>query len=235
MKPSKDQRSDRRQQQKALRRRDILEAGFEVFTTQGFSATRLDDVALRAGVGKGTIYLYFASKEVLFEEVVRENLFPFREEAEARVRSYPGSAADLLALHLRYVYGRLADPKIPPLMALVIGEGHRFPQLTDFFYRELTSRSQANMGSIIRRGVESGEFRRTRLEDFVQIMVAPILIGVLWKLHYGSVAPLDLEAYAETHIDLLLHGLASADPGATGGTRDRQQGLSGLTRREPGQ
>ena len=91
----------KREQQKEARRKAILEAAFQAFTAQGFTATRLDDVAERAGTGKGTIYLYFSSKEALFEEVVRENLFPGRDLAESKLAEFQGSATEMLTMHLR--------------------------------------------------------------------------------------------------------------------------------------
>lgn len=197
----------RRKQQKEARRRDILEAGFQVFAAQGFTATRLDEVAERAGVGKGTIYLYFESKEALFEEVVRENVFPGRDEAEHRVSEFKGCAADLLASHLHYVYSRMDNEKMPALVALVMGESHRFPHVSEFFFREVISRTQENMRRIVERGIASGEFRRTDALRFTQLLVAPVLIGAVWKLQYQAVAPLDMEAYARAHIDLVLNGL----------------------------
>lgn len=205
----------RREQQKEARRRDILEAGFEVFTAQGFSATRLDDVAARAGVGKGTIYLYFDSKEALFEEVVRVHLFPSRDAAEQQVREFRGSAAELLGAHLHYVYSQLADARIAPLVAMVIGEGTRFPRLTEFFFHELASRTQDTLRGIIEKGVASGEFRATDIVSFTQILVAPAVIGALWKLQFAALAPMDLDAYARAHVDLVLDGLRAQPPGSS--------------------
>lgn len=207
MNASTDSPPGTREQRKEARRREILEAAFQAFTAQGFTATRLDEVAERAGVGKGTLYLYFESKEALFEEVVRVHLFPARDEAEHQISKFRGSASELLAAHLHYVYSQLADEKIPPLVAMVIGEGNRFPGLTEFFFREMVSRTQDNMRRIIEKGVASGEFRRTDLEAFAQILVAPVIIGALWKLQFGAISPLDLEAYARAHVDLVLNGL----------------------------
>ena len=207
MSAKQDQAASRREQQKEMRRQEILEAGFRAFTAQGFTATRLEDVAMMAGVGKGTIYLYFASKEALFEEVVRVNLFPTRDEAEQRVAEFEGSASELLESHLHYVYSRLANDKIPPLIAMVIGESSRFPQLTDFLFRELVSRTRQNMRRIIERGVTSGEFRATDIDKFTQILVAPVLIGALWKLQFEKVDPIDVQQFASAHVDLVLHGL----------------------------
>lgn len=211
MKPKQEQAVSRREQQKETRRREILEAGFRAFTTQGFTATRLEDVAMMAGVGKGTIYLYFDSKEALFEEVVRVNLFPTRDEAEQRVAEFEGPAAELLATHLQYVYSRLADDKIPPLIAMVIGEGNRFPQLTDFLFRELVSRTRQNMRRIIERGVASGEFRVTDIDKYTQILVAPVLISALWKLQFEKIDPIDIQDFARAHVDLVLNGLKRQD------------------------
>ena len=203
----KDKVSSKREQQKEARRRAIIEAGLQAFTAQGFTATRLDDVAVRAGIGKGTIYLYFDSKEALFEEVVRENLFPAQEELESLVAQFEGSATELLTTHLRYFYAGLADDKIPPLIAMVLGEGNRFPALTEFFFREMVSGNQDIMRSIIEKGVANGEFRPTDIGRFSQILIAPVLISAIWKLQFESFAPIDLQSFAETHIDLVLNGL----------------------------
>lgn len=207
MKAKHTSTATKRELQKEARRKEILEAGFDVFKEHGFTAARLDDVAEKAGIGKGTIYLYFDGKEALFEEVVRENLFPARDEAENLVAGFRGSASELLERHLKHIYSYMAGEKIPYLVAMVIGEVNRFPSLAEFFFHEMVSRNQEMMRTIIARGEASGEFRRTDVKQFCQILVAPILISAIWKLQFEHLEPLQMEAYADAHIDLILNGL----------------------------
>lgn len=197
----------KRELQKEARRVAIIDAALEAFTSQGFTATKLDEVAERAGIGKGTIYLYFNSKENLFEEVVRHNMFPVRDAAESFVAGFTGSASDLLRTHLRNVYSSMNNPKIPLLMAMIFGEGLRFPSISSFFFKEVISHSQAMMRDIIRRGVDSGEFRADAADIPSQLLVSPALVGATWNLQFQEQAPLDMNAYIESHIDFVLRAL----------------------------
>lgn len=197
----------KREEQKEKRRRLILEAGLKAFTSQGFTAAKLDDVAEAAGVAKGTIYLYFASKEALFEEVVREALFPSIDEAETLVAEFEGTARDLLGLQLEHFYCTMSKPHIAQLMTLLIGEGGRFPKLSEFFFRELISRNQEYVRHIINMGVASGEFRRTNVDTYTQILVSPAVISAIWSAMLENISPLDVKEFSRAHIDLVLHGL----------------------------
>lgn len=193
--------------QKEVRRNAIIEAGLLEFTAQGFTSTRLEDVADRAGIGKGTIYLYFDSKESLFEEVVRKNLFSVRDGAVNLLEEFTGSATELLTLHLNNLYEFLNTDNIPQLLAVVIGEVGRFPKLADFFFKEMVQQSQEVLRGIIRKGVESGEFQENGLEKYTQIVVSPIMMGAIWRMQFGVHAPIDMKDYAKTHIDFILSGL----------------------------
>lgn len=197
----------KRELQKEARRVAIIDAALEEFTAQGFTATKLDDVAVRAGIGKGTIYLYFDSKESLFEEVVRRNLLASREVVENFVATFEGSTAELLAQHFRNMYLFTQNDKIPPLMAMITGEAVRFPSLSRFFHDEVIMPMQDLMRRIVRRGIERGEFRADADDIYIQILFAPVLLGALNRLQYSSLAPLDMEKYAEQHIDFILRGL----------------------------
>ena len=197
----------KRELQKEARRIAIIDAALEEFTAQGFTATKLDDVAERAGIGKGTIYLYFDSKEILFEEVVRRNLLGGREIVEKFIATFEGDTGALLAQHFRSMYLFTQNEKIPPLMAMVMGEAVRFPALSRFFYDEVIRPSQELMRRIIRRGVERGEFRADAEEIYVEILIAPILLGALGKLQFGAFAPFDMADYSEKHIAFILRAL----------------------------
>ncbi len=197
----------KRELQKEARRIAIIDAALEEFTNQGFTATKLDDVAERAGIGKGTIYLYFDSKESLFEEVVRRNLLGGEEMIENFIASFEGTTSELLAVHFRGMYQFTQNDKIPPLIAMVLGEAMRFPALSRFFYDEVIKQSQERMQRIIRHGVESGEFRKEAGDIYTELLIAPVLIGAITKLQFGAYAPLDMTEYAEQHIAFILRAL----------------------------
>jgi AcrR family transcriptional regulator len=200
-------KTGKRELQKEARRVAIIEAALEAFTSQGFTATKLDEVAERAGIGKGTIYLYFNSKENLFEEVVRHNMFPVRDAAASFLAGFTGSASDLLRSHLRNVYSAMSNPKIPLLMAMIFSEGLRFPSISSFVFKEVISHSQDMIRNIILRGVASGEFRADAAKTPSQLLISPALVASTWNLQYQEHAPLDMNAYIEAHIDFVLRAL----------------------------
>ncbi|MGA0805957.1 MAG: TetR/AcrR family transcriptional regulator [Pseudohongiellaceae bacterium] len=206
-KPAKLPAPGKREQQKEARRSAIIDAALEEFSAQGFTAAKLDDVAVRAGIGKGTIYLYFDSKESLFEEVVRRNMMPDRDLGESYKASMEGAAADILAQHFRHIYSFMKNDKVPPLLMMILGETARFPKLAQFFYEEMIRPSHELIHHIIRRGIDSGEFRADADRIYTQLLFAPAMHSVIWNLTYGNLAPLDLDNYAETHIDFMLRAL----------------------------
>lgn len=202
-----DHTPSKREMQKEARRNAIIDAGFQEFALCGFTSAKLDDVAVRAGIGKGTIYLYFDSKESLFEEVIRKNLFPLRDEAQSHADEFQGSATDLLTIHFYRMYEILHQGHMPQLVAMVMGEASRFPKMADFFFKEIVSSNQDLVRGIIQKGVDSGEFRKSALLEFTQILIAPAMISAIWRLQFDAHSPLDIDRYAQTHIDFILRGL----------------------------
>jgi AcrR family transcriptional regulator len=197
----------KREAQKEARRNAIIDAALVEFATQGFTATKLDDVAVRAGIGKGTIYLYFDSKERLFEEVVRRTLFPGRDQAHSFVEGFSGSASELLAIHFSRMHSFMHSAMLPAMLVMVIGEALRFPQLSQFFYEEIIQPSQKLVLGIIRKGIQSGEFREDADDIYTQFLVAPVMHGAMWNLQFRDVAPIDPERYARSHVDFILRAL----------------------------
>jgi AcrR family transcriptional regulator len=198
----------KREQQKEARRSAIIDAALEEFCAQGFTAAKLDDVAVRAGIGKGTIYLYFDSKESLFEEVVRKHVLPDRDLAVSYLATMTeGTASEVLARHFRHIYAFMKHDKVPPLLMMIQSETARFPKLAEFFYQEMISPAQDMIRHIIRKGVSSGEFRADADTIYTQLLFAPAMNSVIWNLTYGNLAPIDLDNYAETHIDFMLRAL----------------------------
>ena len=186
----------------AERRAAIIEAALEEFIARGFAATRLDDIAKRAGVAKGTIYLHFKDKESMFEELVRIVIVPVVE----RLTSLPppaGSVRDLVEAFATHFLREVANTRRGDLVRLIVAEGPRFPAVADFYYREVVSRGIAGMRALIELGIARGEIRQKELARFPQILVAPALIAVIWQSLFARHAPLDAQAMLRVHLDLI--------------------------------
>jgi AcrR family transcriptional regulator len=197
-----------RRRRKEQRPGEIIEAALQEFARRGFAATRLEDVAERAGVTKGTIYFYFKDKEELFKAAARSSLEPALSEIAALGANFTGSAEDLLRAHLHAVYPKLVkNPRARQILRLLIAEGPQFPELVDFYYREVITYGLNLQKRIIERGVARGEFRRTRAGDFPQVVFGPVLAAIIWNLLLAKKHPIDFDAYADAHVDLILNGL----------------------------
>ena len=183
------------------KREAILAAALEEFSGRGFEATRLDDVARRAGVAKGTIYLYFRDKETLFQELVRSMLTPVvggieaLGEADIPTRAL---AAQLVDLFVREVF----ETRRKDVIRLMIAEGRRFPKIAEFYYREVLSRIIAAVRALLARAVARGE-APAALVDFPQIIAAPGLVAIIWSGLFERFEPLDVRAMMQAHVDLL--------------------------------
>ncbi len=193
---------------KEARPDEILAAALESFAARGFAATRLEDVAARAGISKGTLYLYFKGKEELFEAVVRATLLPNLERVEALAASFEGPSALLLERLLLTIAG-VVSSQIGAIPKLVIAEAGNFPNLARFYLDEVVRRGLRLIGTILRRGIARGEFRTIDVDHAVYCVIAPMLIAALWKnsLEAYDDGSLDAEALARAHLDLLLRGL----------------------------
>ena len=186
----------------AERRQAIIDAALDEFIARGFSATRLDDVAKRAGVAKGTIYLHFKDKEALFQELIRSALVPLIGRLAAppppgrSVREALESFADTFAQDV--ISTRRGD-----IVRLIVAEGARFPSIADFYYREVVSRGMEGMRAMIELGISRGEIRQESLTRFPQIVVAPAIVAVIWHGLFGRHAPLDAAGMLRVHLDLI--------------------------------
>jgi AcrR family transcriptional regulator len=184
------------------RRAAILAAALEEFAARGFAATRLDDVARRAGVAKGTIYLHFRDKESLFQELVRSMLSPLVGTIEAAaLRDLPIRAVveTIVDLFVNEIYGtRRKD-----VIRLIIAEGSRFPKLAEFYYREVIARVLPVVRARLTLAVERGELPHNALARFPQLLVAPALVSIMWNALFGRLAPLDVRELMRAHLEVL--------------------------------
>jgi AcrR family transcriptional regulator len=184
------------------RREAILAAALDEFSVRGFAATRLDDVAQRAGVAKGTIYLYFRDKESLFQELVRSMLSPIVGALEAAPKAdLPArTIAEMLAeIFVREIFGTRRQD----VLRLIISEGQRFPKLAEVYYRDVIARVVPVIRTLMVRAVARGELRDDALARFPQLLVAPALMALVWNGMFSRFEPLDVAALMRAHIDLI--------------------------------
>ncbi|MEL7540049.1 MAG: TetR/AcrR family transcriptional regulator [Pseudomonadota bacterium] len=197
----------RREQQKEAKRLALIDAALAVFSRVGFAAAKIDDVAEEAGVSKGTVYLYFDSKEQLFEGMVKSKMLPMLDNIAEIAFDPDISATDRLKQHLRFFYTKILDSDRRHIMRLIMSEGPNFPHLAEFYHANVLSRGQTMINLIIQQGIENGEFRNMSGHGLMQNVVAGALIAGMWKLVFDRFQPIDLDEYFETHVDLILNGL----------------------------
>lgn len=197
-----------RARRKAERPGEILEAAFEEFIQRGYEATRLDDIAQRAGVTKGTIYVYFENKERVFEALVRELEKSLREQVEPFFEDRGQPTAQSIRDDLMMLYRVCAnDRRGRELLRLLIAEAVRFPDLVDEHFQNLVGPMFEKLGQRLRQGVASGAFRPTPAMNFPELLLGPALSLHIWKLLFSDRKPLDAELHFEAALDLILRGL----------------------------
>jgi AcrR family transcriptional regulator len=205
MKPRWERRKDARPQ-------ELLAAALDLFVERGYASTRLEDVAKRAGVSKGTLYLYFTNKEELFKAVVRENIVPALGEAEDIISTFDGHSAELLRCVVMGWWERLGSTKASGIIKLVMAEAGNFPDLALFYQDEVISRSTTMMAGMFERGVARGEFRPIDVKVMTQVLIAPMLMLITWKHSVGPCSTDQAEplVFLEAFLDMALHGLLPA-------------------------
>ncbi|KRR07228.1 transcriptional regulator [Bradyrhizobium jicamae] len=192
-----------RAERAAERRGAIIEAAMDEFIARGFAATRLDDIAKRAGVAKGTIYLHFKDKESMFEELIRTAIVPLISRLWGTPPQPGASVRDMVEGFAKTFIEEVATTRRGDLVRLIVAEGPRFPEVADFYYREVVSRGLTGMRALIELGIARGEIQHKNLARFPQIMVAPALIAVIWQSLFSKHAPLDALEMFRVHLDLI--------------------------------
>ena len=201
-KPASPKPRSNRAERTAERREAIIEAALDEFISRGFTATRIDDVARRAGVAKGTIYLHFKDKESMFEELIRTALVPLIGRLHAPP-AMGGSVRDMIEGFARMFIQEVANTRRGEIVRLIVAEGPRFPSVADFYYREVVSRGLAAMRALIELGVARGEIKPKDLARFPQLMIAPAIVAVIWQSLFSRHAPLDATEMFRVHLDLI--------------------------------
>lgn len=207
-------RAPRWRRRKDARPAEIVSAALSIFAERGYAAATLDEVAARAGVSKGTLYVYFPNKDALFRAMVRETVLPTVAAAEGLLPAAPEAGPspptpELLAAVIRMMATRIAGTTAAAVPRLVIAEARTFPDLARFYMDEVIARGFALLRAIIERGIASGEIRPIDIAEASRCVIAPVLFAAMWKSALEPVGgtPIDLDALCRTHVDLLLRGM----------------------------
>lgn len=204
-----------RRRRKEARPAELIAAAFDVFVEKGYAAARLDEVAKRAGVSKGTLYLYFDSKETLFKAVIREGLTPLLDTGELLVADTTKSAYEMLTGLVDGWWGMVATTKLSAIPKLIIADAQNFPDIAEFYNREVILRGRGVMRRVIERGMDSGEFRRVDVEPAIDILMAPMLMHVIMRHSINlccADSPQDPARYLAAYKDLVLAALCTSPP-----------------------
>nr|WP_315228997.1 TetR/AcrR family transcriptional regulator [uncultured Limnohabitans sp.] len=201
----------KRERRKEARPRELLDAALALFVEKGFTATRSEEVAARAGVSKGTLFLYFQSKEDLFKAVIRENigsLFPaWNEELD----TFEGSSTDMVKYAMRVWWERVGNTAASGIAKLVMSEAQNFPEVAAFYQADVVVPGTKLLQRILQRGVESGEFRAMDTDKAVYTLIAPMIFLMMWKHSMGACAAsaniIDPQEFIQMQVDMLLNGM----------------------------
>lgn len=206
----------KRERRKEARPGELVKAALDLFVEKGFAATRVDEVAARAGVSKGTLFLYFDSKEDLFKAVIRENianLFPAWNE---EFKTFEGSSAEMLHYAMDLWWLNVGNTPASGIVKLVISEAQNFPEVAAFYQKEVVEPGTGLLQSILQRGVDRGEFQSMDTSKSVFSMIAPMIFLMMWKHSMGACAAsaniIDPQEFIHMHVDLLLHGMSTKSP-----------------------
>jgi AcrR family transcriptional regulator len=200
-----------RRRRKDARPGEILTAALDVFGERGFAATRLDDIAARAGVSKGTLYLYFDNKEALFKAAIEATMTPAIEAAEELAADTGRPASELLREFVLGWWDQVGSTPLGALPKLLVAEGSNFPELARWFHDTLINRAHAAMTRIIELGIDRGEFRPVPPPLAARIVFSPMFSFIIWRRSFpdfmcGTFTP---EQFLNQAIDMLVHGMAT--------------------------
>ena len=193
----------RYQRRKEDRPQEITEAAFAVFAEKGYAAARVEEVARRAGVSKGLTYLYFKTKEELFKAVIKSVVVRRIDALLKTLESTEMSSEEFLRGPLLEFMKSVPGSPIAIVIRLLISEGQRHPDLVDFYWDNVVAKGLAAITKFVERGVERGEFRETAVTDLPQLVLAPMMLSIIWRILFTK-RELDTDKFMETQIDMLL-------------------------------
>jgi AcrR family transcriptional regulator len=193
----------RYQRRKEDRPQEITEAAFEAFAEKGYAATRVEEVAKRAGVSKGLMYLYFKTKEELFKAVVKSVVVRRVDALIEAVETTELSSEEFIRGPLASFFRAIPASPVAIVIRLLISEGHRHPDLVSYYYDAVVRKGLAAISGFIERGVQRGEFRQTAIGDLPHLVLAPVMLSIVWRILFSEQA-LDTDRLIDTQLDMLL-------------------------------
>ncbi len=204
----------KRERRKQDRPGELIDAALDLFVEKGFAATRVEEVAARAGVSKGTLFLYFPSKEDLFKAVVRENVVHPVTQGAAEIEHFKGNSGQLLEWMMLQWWHRYGATKASGMSKLIMSEATNFPDLAAFYRQEVIEPGQALVRNVLQRAIDQGEFRPVDVELALHSVMTPLLFLVMWKHSMGPCCPvsaqIEPEQFITQHAQLLVRGLSVA-------------------------
>jgi AcrR family transcriptional regulator len=222
--PSSDTPHAPRQRRKEERPRELLDAALDLFVERGFAATRMEEIATRAGVSKGTLYLYYPSKEELLKAVIRERLSDEINAVADEAARHAGSASELLRKLYVQWWLRIYDGPTSGVFKLIITEVRGFPEIAELYFREVVEPGSQLIVDMIRRGIATGEFRHVDVDAAVHSLLLPMVMLCVHKHSLGACAPTpslqDPRVFVQQHVDIVVRGLA-AEPASSPRPRKR--------------
>jgi AcrR family transcriptional regulator len=219
--PKQDRRWTRRKQ---ARPAELMSAALDLFVERGFAATRLDEVAARAGVSKGTLYLYFSSKEELFKAVIRSGIVPLIERGERLLDEHRGTCSELLRKIVFNWWESVGTTQLGGIPKLMFSECRNFPEIGKFYYEEVISRGHLLVQTVLERGMRSGEFRGMDANNAMRMILAPLVFLLLWRhsFEFCDNKRVNPEEFLDQHLDMVVNGLAP-------GVREQKKGIEPAT------
>ena len=209
----------KRERRKEARPGELLDAALALFVEKGFAATRVEEVAARAGVSKGTLFLYFPSKEELFKAVVRETIAGRFTEWNQELDEFQGDSAELLRYAMQSWWERIGMTAASGITKLVMSESGTFPEIAAFYQQEVIGPGHDLLKRVLQRGMDRGEFRAMELEYAVYSLIAPMIFLLMWKHSMAPCCPpsqqIDPVSFIDTQVGLLLNGMLVRPPSSS--------------------
>ena len=190
---------------------EVLDAALDLFIEQGFAQTRVEDIAKRAGLSKGAVYLYFPSKESIIEALVRRAVVPIAEHALSFAREYEGDPKLVISMVLKMLGGRLGDPRVVAIPKLLMREVLNFPELAAMYRGEVLDKVMPVVAGLLAKGIDKGYLRQVDPELTIRSIVGPVMIHIMLAEIFG-IKPADglaLDRLIDNHLTILFDGLSA--------------------------
>jgi AcrR family transcriptional regulator len=186
---------------------EMIAAALALFVERGFAATKMDDIAVKAGVSKGTLYLYFDSKEILFKAVIEQGVLPLLDEGEMLLKQFEGNACSLLQEFMLRWWQLMGETSLGGIPKLMISEAGNFPKVAEYYYVNVIVRGRNLIGQVLKLGIDSGEFRSMDIESTIDVIMAPVLMLIVWRYSLTPCGTNNPKQYMNTYFDLVMNGL----------------------------